>query len=73
MPEQQNIEYRGLIEAWGRGTISIINTCKETWLPEPELIEEDGGFMVTLFKNNSRRITRFNRKDYILEDKTIKK
>ena len=73
MPEQQNIEYRGLIESWGRGTISIINTCKETGLPEPELIEEDGGFMVTLFKNNSRRITRFNRKDYILEDKTIKK
>ncbi|MCL2072392.1 MAG: putative DNA binding domain-containing protein [Marinilabiliaceae bacterium] len=42
----------GLIDAWGRGTISIINSCKEAGLPEPELIEEDGGFMVTLFKNN---------------------
>ncbi|MDR1342024.1 MAG: putative DNA binding domain-containing protein [Prevotellaceae bacterium] len=41
----------GLIDAWGRGTISIINACKEAGLPEPELIEEDGGFMVTLFKN----------------------
>jgi ATP-dependent DNA helicase RecG len=42
----------GLIDAWGRGTISIIDACKEAGLPEPELTEEDGGFMVTLFKNN---------------------
>jgi ATP-dependent DNA helicase RecG len=42
----------GLIDAWGRGTITIIDACKEAGLPEPELIEEDGGFMVTLFKNN---------------------
>jgi ATP-dependent DNA helicase RecG len=42
----------GLIDAWGRGTISIIDACKEAGLPEPELIEEDGGFMVTLFKDN---------------------
>jgi ATP-dependent DNA helicase RecG len=41
----------GLIDAWGRGTVSIINACKEAGLPEPELIEEDGGFMVTLFKD----------------------
>ncbi|MDR0602955.1 MAG: putative DNA binding domain-containing protein [Bacteroidales bacterium] len=41
----------GLIDAWGRGTISIIDSCKEAGLPEPELIEEDGGFMVTLFKD----------------------
>jgi len=42
----------GLIDAWGRGTIKIIDTCKEADLPEPELIERDGGFLVTLFKNN---------------------
>ncbi|GHT41610.1 ATP-dependent DNA helicase [Bacteroidia bacterium] len=42
----------GLIDAWGRGTIRIIDTCKEAELPEPELIERDGGFLVTLFKNN---------------------
>ncbi len=41
----------GLIDAWGRGTISIINACKEAGLPEPEWIEEDGGFLVTLFKD----------------------
>ncbi|MDR3127301.1 MAG: putative DNA binding domain-containing protein [Tannerellaceae bacterium] len=42
----------GLIDAWGRGTLSILKACKEAGLPEPELKEEDGGFMVTLFKNN---------------------
>jgi len=41
----------GLIDAWGRGTLRIIDACKEAGLPEPELIEEDGGFMVTLFKD----------------------
>jgi ATP-dependent DNA helicase RecG len=41
----------GLIDAWGRGTISIIDECKAVGLPEPELTERDGGFMVTLFKD----------------------
>jgi ATP-dependent DNA helicase RecG len=42
----------GLIDSWGSGTIRIIDACKEAELPEPELIEQDGGFSVTLFKNN---------------------
>jgi len=41
----------GLIDAWGRGTITIIDECKAAGLPEPELTERDGGFLVTLFKN----------------------
>ncbi|GAP72427.1 hypothetical protein SAMD00024442_31_15 [Candidatus Symbiothrix dinenymphae] len=41
----------GLIDAWGRGTIRIIDTCKEAELPEPELTERDGGFIVTLFND----------------------
>jgi ATP-dependent DNA helicase RecG len=41
----------GLIDAWGRGTVKIIETCLDAGLPEPELIERDGGFLVTLFKN----------------------
>jgi ATP-dependent DNA helicase RecG len=41
----------GLIDAWGRGTIKIIDTCKTAELPEPELTERDGGFLVTLFKD----------------------
>lgn len=42
----------GLIDSWGRGTLRIIDTCKEAGLPDPELTEQDGGFLVTLFKNN---------------------
>ncbi len=42
----------GFIDAWGRGTIKIIDTCKQADLPEPEMIELDGGLSITLFKNN---------------------
>ena len=42
----------GLIDSWGRGTLKIIDTCKAAELPEPELTERDGGFVVTLFKDN---------------------
>ncbi|MDL2256641.1 putative DNA binding domain-containing protein [Bacteroidales bacterium OttesenSCG-928-I14] len=42
----------GLIDSWGRGTVRIIEACKEAGLPEPELTERDGGFLVTLFKDN---------------------
>jgi ATP-dependent DNA helicase RecG len=42
----------GYIDAWGRGTIKILDTCKEAELPEPEMLEQDGGFSITLFKNN---------------------
>ncbi len=42
----------GLIDSWGRGTGRIIDTFKEAGLPEPELTERDGGFLVTLFKDN---------------------
>lgn len=42
----------GYIDAWGRGTIKIIETCKQADLPEPEMKEQDGGFIITLFKDN---------------------
>lgn len=42
----------GYIDAWGRGTIKIIDTCKQANLPEPEMVELDGGFSITLFKDN---------------------
>jgi len=41
----------GYIDAWGRGTLKIIETCKNAALPEPEIIESDGGILVTLFKD----------------------
>ncbi len=42
----------GYIDAWGRVTIKILDTCKLADLPEPEMKEQDGGFILTLFKDN---------------------
>jgi ATP-dependent DNA helicase RecG len=36
----------GMIEAWGRGTIKIIDECKKAGLPEPEFREQFGGLSV---------------------------
>jgi ATP-dependent DNA helicase RecG len=41
----------GYIDAWGRGTIKIIEACQEADLPEPVLKEEQGGFLSILFKD----------------------
>ena len=41
----------GYIDAWGSGTLKIISTCKEAGLPVPEIMEQDGGILVTLFRN----------------------
>ncbi len=41
----------GYIDMWGRGTLKIINACREAELPEPQIIEQDGGFLVEIFKN----------------------
>ena len=40
----------GYIDTWGRGTLKIIQSCKEAELPEPEIIEKDGGVQLTIFK-----------------------
>lgn len=42
------------IDTWGRGTLKIYNSCKEHGLPEPTIIEKDGGFMVTLYKVDAK-------------------
>ena len=41
----------GYIDAWGRGILKMINACKDAGLPEPEIKEQDGGLLVTLFKD----------------------
>ncbi|HMN18664.1 MAG TPA: ATP-binding protein [Ignavibacteriaceae bacterium] len=41
----------GFIDTWGRGTLKIINSCKEAELPSPDIKEEFGGFTVTIFKD----------------------
>ena len=46
----------GYIEAWGRGTVSIVEECKKNGLPVPVFTEEFGGFSVS-FKKGSMHVT----------------
>lgn len=39
----------GYIDAWGRGTLKIINSCLDAGLRLPEILEKDGGVQVTVF------------------------
>lgn len=39
----------GYIDTWGRGTLKIIEACKEAGLAEPLIEETNGGITVTLF------------------------
>jgi ATP-dependent DNA helicase RecG len=41
----------GLIEAWGRGTLKIVDECKKAGLPEPDIEKNSGGISVTIYKN----------------------
>ena len=41
----------GYIDSWGRGTIKIIEACKDAELPEPVLKEEQGGFVSKVLKD----------------------
>ena len=43
--------YAGFIEAWGRGTLKILEKCSEQGLPEPDFIEENGVMTVTFYKD----------------------
>jgi len=42
----------GYIDSWGRGTIKIIEACKDAELPEPVLKEEQGGFLSKILKDH---------------------
>lgn len=59
----------GYIDAWGRGTIRILEACKEFKLPEPEMTEYQGGFKVTLYKD---RYSEEQLKKLGLNDRQIK-
>lgn len=43
----------GYIDAWGRGTLKIINACKDAGMPEPEIVEKNGGVSIVLFAHSS--------------------
>lgn len=39
------------IEAWGHGTVKMVDECKKAGLPEPNFEEESGGMLVTFRKD----------------------
>ena len=52
-PDIANAFFRaGYIEVWGRGTLNIVNYCKEAGLPEPDF-EYDSG-VTTIFKTSQK-------------------
>jgi ATP-dependent DNA helicase RecG len=61
--------YAGFIEAWGRGTIKIVEKCVEQGLPEPDFKEENGVMTVMFYKD---RWTEENIKKLGLNERQIK-
>ena len=59
----------GYIDAWGRGTIKIVEACQEAGLPAPVLREEQGGFVSKILKD---RFTEDLLKKYGLTDRQIR-
>ncbi len=59
----------GYIDTWGSGTLKIITACLEAELPEPEILEQDGGILVTLFKD---RYTEDQLRKMGLNDRQVK-
>ena len=41
----------GFIESWGRGTIKIMEKCREQGLPEPDFEEDHGVFVVKFYQD----------------------
>ena len=56
--------FAGYIDTWGRGTLKIINSCKEAGLPEPEIKEMNGGIEVTIFSHPQIEISEKLRDDF---------
>ena len=59
----------GYIDSWGRGTIKVIEACHEAGLPEPDLKEEQGGFLSKIYKD---RLTEEQLKKMGLSERHIK-
>ena len=58
----------GYVDAWGRGTLKIIEASMEAGLPEPTLKEEQGGFLSMIYKD---RFTEDQLKKMGLDDRQV--
>ena len=58
-----NVFYKaGLIETWGRGTLTVMEECKKHGLLEPLIEENQGGIAITIFSDiyNENFLSKFN-------------
>jgi ATP-dependent DNA helicase RecG len=61
--ELANLFFRaGYIEAWGRGTLTIVNSCKEMGIPLPAYTEQFGGLSVKLSKSPGKNVVENEKK-----------
>lgn len=61
--------YAGFIEAWGRGTLKIVEKCVKQGLPEPDFMEKNGVMTVVFYKD---KWNEENLKKLGLNDRQIK-
>lgn len=63
----------GYIDTWGRGILKIINACKLASLPEPEILEMNGGIQVILFKHLQTEVSERLRKGFGKSSERVRK
>jgi len=63
----------GYIDTWGRGTLKVIQACKEAGLAEPQIVETNGGISVTLFQKEFRKYSEDVRKMFGRRSEEIRK
>jgi ATP-dependent DNA helicase RecG len=63
----------GYIDTWGRGILKIINACKLASLPEPEILEMNGGIQVILFKHLQTEVSERLRKGFGKTSERVRK
>lgn len=63
----------GYIDTWGRGTLKIIEACKEAGLAEPLIEETNGGIAVTLYNREFGKPSEEIRKKFGRNSEEIRK
>lgn len=65
--------FAGYIDTWGRGTLKIINSCREAGLPEPAIKEMNGGVELTIFNLQQSEDSKEIRDDFGMISERIRK
>lgn len=61
----------GYIDTWGRGTLKIIQACKEAGLAEPLIEQTNGGIAVTLYNREYGKPSENLRKTFGMSSEEI--